>query len=138
MQYAVAPRGVPARPQIRKWVRAALEADARITVRIVGEREGKALNQRFRGKRYATNVLSFAYRDAAPYEGDVVVCAPVVAREAREQQKSVSAHYAHLLVHGTLHLQGYDHVKDADARAMERRESRIVTALGYPDPYGRN
>lgn len=119
-------------------MRAALEADARITVRIVGEAEGRALNRHFRGRRHATNVLTFAYREAPPYDGDVALCAPVVAREAREQRKSVAAHYAHLVVHGTLHLQGYDHMNEKDARVMERRESQIVTRLGYPDPYPRH
>ncbi|MBI4207458.1 MAG: rRNA maturation RNAse YbeY, partial [Betaproteobacteria bacterium] len=96
VQYAVAARDLPGRAQLRRWVRAALERDARITVRIVGEVEGKALNRRSRGKRYATNVLTFVYRDVPPYEGDLALCAPVVAREARQQRKSLAAHYAHL------------------------------------------
>lgn len=137
VQYAIAARNLPGRAQFRKWVRAALEHDARITVRIIGRAEGKSLNRHFRGKDGPTNVLSFVYRDAPPYEGDLALCAPVVTREAREQRKSVAAHYAHLVVHGTLHLQGYDHEKTADAGVMEARESQIVTKLGYPDPYGR-
>ena len=137
VQYAVAARNLPARAQFRRWVRAALEHDARITVRIIGRAEGKSLNRDFRGGDAPTNVLSFVYRDAPPYEGDLALCAPVVTREAREQRKSVAAHYAHLVVHGTLHLQGYDHEKTTDAAVMETRESHIVTKLGYPDPYGR-
>ena len=137
VQYAVAARNLPGRAQFRRWVRAALEHDARITVRIIGRAEGKSLNRHFRGGDAPTNVLSFVYRDAPPYEGDLALCAPVVTREAREQRKSVAAHYAHLVVHGTLHLQGYDHEKTTDAAVMETRESRIVTKLGYPDPYGR-
>ena len=137
VQYAVAARNLPGRAQFRRWVRAALEHDARITVRIIGRAEGKSLNRHFRGGDAPTNVLSFVYRDAPPYEGDLALCAPVVTREAREQRKSVAAHYAHLVVHGTLHVQGYDHEKTTDAAVMETRESRIVTKLGYPDPYGR-
>jgi probable rRNA maturation factor len=137
VQYAVAARNLPGRAQFRRWVRAALEHDARITVRIIGRAEGKSLNRQFRGGDGPTNVLSFVYRDAPPYEGDLALCAPVVTREAREQRKSVAAHYAHLVVHGTLHLQGYDHEKTANAAVMETRESHIVAKLGYPDPYGR-
>jgi len=138
VQYAVAARNLPGRAQFRRWVRAALEHDARITVRIVGRPEGKSLNRHFRRRDRPTNVLTFVYRDAPPYEGDLALCAPVVTREAREQRKSVAAHYAHLVVHGTLHLQGYDHKKDSDASIMEFRESEIVTQLGYPDPYGKD
>ena len=138
VQYAVGARNLPGRAQFRRWVRAALEHDARITVRIIGRAEGKSLNRHFRGTDRPTNVLSFVYRDAPPYEGDLALCAPVVTREAREQRKSVAAHYAHLVVHGTLHLQGYDHEKTTDADVMEARESQIVTKLGYPDPYGRD
>lgn len=137
VQYAVAARNLPERAQLRKWVRAALEHDARITVRIVGGAEGKSLNRHFRGKGGPTNVLTFVYRDAPPYEGDLALCAPVVTQEARAQRKSVAAHYAHLVVHGTLHLQGYDHEAVHDAGVMEARESQILTKLGYPDPYGR-
>ncbi|MCI3953666.1 MAG: rRNA maturation RNase YbeY [Burkholderiales bacterium] len=135
VQYAVAARNLPARTQIRRWVRAALEHDARITVRVVGRAEGKALNRHFRGRDYPTNVLTFVYRDASPYDGDLALCAPVVTHEAHAQRKSVAAHYAQLVVHGTLHLQGYDHIKAADAAVMEARESQIIVKLGYPDPY---
>ncbi|HSQ03124.1 MAG TPA: rRNA maturation RNase YbeY [Burkholderiales bacterium] len=135
VQYAVAPRNAPSRAQFRRWVRAALARDARITMRLVGQAEARALNRHFRGKDYATNVLTFVMRDRVPYEGDIALCAPIVAREARAQGKSVTAHYAHLTVHGVLHLQGYDHERRGDAAAMERRESRIVKGFGYPDPY---
>jgi probable rRNA maturation factor len=136
VQYAVATRNVPARALLRKWARAGLEHDAKITVRIVGLAEGRALNRNFRGKGHATNVLTFVFRDTPPFEGDLALCAPVIAREARDQDKSIAAHYAHLVVHGVLHLQGYDHEKDADACIMENRESQIVAGLGYADPYG--
>jgi probable rRNA maturation factor len=138
VQYAVASRRVPARASLRKWAQAALVHDAQLTVRIVGQAEARVLNRNYRGKDYATNVLTFVMRDAPSYEGDLVLCAPVVAREARELGRAITAHYAHLVVHGVLHLQGYDHENDAAARIMEGRESRIVTGLGYPDPYGKD
>lgn len=126
---------MPTRAQLRRWARAALERDARITVRIIGTREGRALNRRFRGKNRPTNVLTFALRRRPRLEGDLALCAPVIAREARAQGKSGTAHYAHLVVHGVLHLQGYDHATERQARTMERRETRIITGLGFPDPY---
>ena len=126
---------MPARAQVRRWAQAALAHDAQITVRIAGRSEARALNRDYRGRNYATNVLTFVMRDAPPYAGDLVLCAPVVASEAREQGKGLAAHYAHLVVHGVLHVQGYDHVRDADARTMEPLESQIVMKLGYPDPY---
>jgi probable rRNA maturation factor len=135
VQYAVAPRNVPTRSQFRRWVRGALEQDARVTIRVVGQAEARTLNRSFRGRDYATNVLTFVLRAEPPCEGDVAICAAVVAREAREQGKTLAAHYAHLTVHGILHLQGYDHERSADARVMERRETEIVTGFGYPDPY---
>lgn len=134
-QYALAARNLPSRPQLRKWTRAALEHDAEITVRIVGQAEARALNRNFRGKDYATNVLTFVFRDAPPFAGDLALCAPVVSREARSQGKTVTAHYAHLVVHGVLHLQGYDHEKPRDARVMEQRETYILAKLGFSDPY---
>lgn len=135
VQYGVKGRGLPSRTQLRRWARAALERDARVTVRIVGGREGRTLNRRFRGRDYPTNVLTFVMRSSRPLEGDLALCAPVIAREAHAQGKTLSAHYAHLVVHGVLHLQGYDHETGDDAGFMERRESRIVARLGYPDPY---
>lgn len=137
VQYAAAARGLPPRGRLRRWVRAALEHDAQVTVRIVGLAEGRVLNRNYRGRDCATNVLTFVLKDDPPYAGDLALCAPVVAREAREQRKSLVAHYAHLVVHGALHLQGYDHADDAQARVMEERESRIMRKLGYPDPYNR-
>lgn len=141
VQYAVKPEEAPTRAQFRRWVKAALRQDAEIALRIVGEEEGRALNRDYRGKDYATNVLTFVYDDefpgaARPLAGDIVLCAPVVAREALQQEKPVEAHYAHLTVHGVLHLQGYDHENDEQARQMESLETRIVTKLGYADPYG--
>jgi len=140
VQYAAGTlEGLPTRPQVRRWVRAALprqsETDAEITVRFVAAEEGQALNRDYRGKDYATNVLSFVYA-SEPVNGDLVICVPVVAREAREQNKTLEAHYAHLLVHGVLHLQGFDHETEKEARSMEAREREIVTQLGYTDPYG--
>ncbi len=135
VQYAVSPRGLPARAQLRRWARAALEHDAAITLRIVGQAEGLALNRDFRGKSYATNVLTFVFRDNAPFEGDLALCAPVVAREARAQRKTLFAHYAHLTMHGVLHLQGYGHERAADAKVMEARESALMAKLRYADPY---
>lgn len=126
--------GLPTRPQVRRWVRAALLGDAEITVRFVAAEEGQALNRDYRGKDYATNVLSFVYA-SEPVNGDLVICTPVVAHEAREQNKTLEAHYAHLLVHGVLHLQGFDHESAKEARIMEAREREIVTQLGYTDPY---
>jgi probable rRNA maturation factor len=105
-------------------------------VRIVDEAEGRALNRDFRGKDYATNVLTFDYQRTPQVVADLVLCAPVLAREAREQRTTLPAHYAHLLVHGTLHAQGWDHELDAAAaRAMEAREGAVMQALGLPDPY---
>jgi probable rRNA maturation factor len=135
VQYAVSSSTAPTRGQFRRWVRKALAHDARITIRVVGQAEGRALNRAYRGRDYATNVLTFILRERAPYEGDLAICAPVVAREAREQKKTLDAHYAHLTVHGVLHLQGYDHENDADAAVMERLETGIVTGFGYPAPY---
>ena len=135
MQYAVSAVGKPTRAQFRRWVRAALEHDARVTLRIVGQKEGRLLNRAYRNKDYATNVLTFVFKDHTPFEGDLALCAPVVASEARAQKKSLAAQYAHLTVHGLLHLQGYDHENDRDAQVMERRETQILAKLGYADPY---
>jgi probable rRNA maturation factor len=136
VQYAIKPRGLPSRARLRRWARAALERDARVTVRIVGTEEARALNRNFSGKDRPTNVLTFIMRERPRLEGDIALCAPVIAREARAGRKSTAAHYAHLLVHGVLHLQGYDHDTEREARQMERRESRVVARLGFPDPHG--
>ncbi|MBX3606740.1 MAG: rRNA maturation RNase YbeY [Piscinibacter sp.] len=123
------------RHRVARWLRAALDAPAEIAVRIVDAPEGQALNRDFRGRDYATNVLTFDYERAPTVVADLVLCAPVVEREAREQGLALEAHYAHLLVHGALHAQGYDHERLRDARVMEARETRILAALGFPDPY---
>lgn len=125
------------RATIATWVKAALFADAELTVRFVDAEEGRALNRTWRGKDYATNVLTFAYaeREDDPVTGDLILCCPVVEKEAAEQGKPLAAHYAHLLVHGTLHAQGYDHEDEAEAEEMEGIETQILTSLGYPDPY---
>jgi probable rRNA maturation factor len=126
---------IPSDARLRKWGRAVLPAGSQVTVRFVAEAEGRRLNRQWRGKDYATNVLSFPYT-RTPLAGDLVICAPVVAREAREQGKEVAAHYAHLLVHGLLHLQGLDHERgEREARRMERRERQVLATLGFPDPY---
>jgi probable rRNA maturation factor len=135
VQYASNDVDLPRRPQIRRWVRSALIADATVTVRFVDAIEGRAINAEFRGKDYATNVLTFVYDDEHPRAGDVVLCAPVVRREAAAQGKPLADHHAHLVVHGMLHLQGFDHERTADALVMEARETAILATLGLPDPY---
>jgi probable rRNA maturation factor len=135
VQYAMANDSLPSRQRLRSWAKAALLADAQVTLRLVGGREGRALNRAYRGKDHATNVLTFAYPDIEPLSGDIVLCAPVIAKEARVQRKSIDAHYAHLVVHGMLHLQGYDHDSSSDAGAMEALEAEIIVNLGYADPY---
>jgi probable rRNA maturation factor len=124
------------RHKVARWIRAALELPATITVRIVGEEEGRALNRDYRQKDYATNVLTFDYVQEPEIEADLVLCAPVVEREAKAQRRDIVAHYAHLLVHGTLHAQGYDHEDDEEeAAAMEARETEVLAGLGFSDPY---
>ena len=135
VQYGCADASLPDRAQVRRWARAAQETDVQATIRFVDAREGRVLNRDFRGKDYATNVLSFIY-EAHPVVGDLVICLPVVAREAREQGKPFKAHLAHMVVHGMLHLQGYDHeTGPADAAAMEARERTILARFRIPDPY---
>ena len=144
--YAAPRAGVPAAVSFRKWVAAALEGrirEADLAIRIVDEKEGRALNHHYRGKDYATNVLSFPAElpeglpkgVKLPLLGDLVLCAPVVARDAREQGKPLNAHYAHLTVHGCLHLLGWDHEDAQEAEAMEQLEREILAGLGLPDPY---
>lgn len=135
MQFAAQAAPLPTRAEVRKWVRAAHPGAAELTVRFVDAEEGRALNARYRGKDYATNVLTFPYAREPLLSGDLVLCAPVVLREAAEQGKAAAAHFAHLVVHGMLHLQGHDHEKAAEARAMEQKEREILARLGYPDPY---
>ena len=149
VSYAAPRTGLPAAVSFRKWVAAALEGrirEADLAIRIVDAKEGRALNRHYRGKDYATNVLSFP-ADAAegvklpkgvkmPLLGDLVICAPVVAREAKEQGKALNDHYAHLTVHGALHLLGWDHEDDREAECMEALEREILAGLGIEDPYG--
>jgi probable rRNA maturation factor len=146
--YALPRAGLPAAVSFRKWVAAALDSrirEADLAIRIVGAKEGRALNRHYRGKDHATNVLSFPADIAdgvklprgvkLPLLGDLVLCAPVVAREAREQKKPLSAHYAHLTVHGALHLLGWDHQDAREAECMEQLEREILAGLGIDDPY---
>ncbi|KAF0166389.1 MAG: hypothetical protein FD157_337 [Rhodocyclaceae bacterium] len=136
VQYPDGKGPAPTRPQVRRWVRAACTTPAEVTVRFVGAEEGRSLNRDYRQKDYATNVLSFPYESGARLCGDLVLCLPVVEREAQEQGKPLEAHFAHLIVHGMLHLQGYDHETGSDdADRMEAAEREILDALGYPDPY---
>jgi probable rRNA maturation factor len=125
------------RHHVARWLRAALDAPAEITVRIVGEEEGRALNRDYRAKDYATNVLTFDYAREPVIVADLVLCAPVVEREARVQGLALPAHYAHLLVHGALHAQGHEHERAPDARRMEALESALLAGLGFADPYRR-
>ncbi|GHD74941.1 endoribonuclease YbeY [Luteimonas padinae] len=144
--YALPRAGIPAAVSFRKWVAAALSGrirEADLAIRLVDAKEGRALNRHYRGRDYATNVLSFPADlpeglpegVRLPLLGDLVLCAPVVAREAREQGKPLAAHYAHLTVHGTLHLLGWDHGNDVEAEAMEQLEREILAGLGIDDPY---
>ncbi|WP_045727952.1 rRNA maturation RNase YbeY [Xanthomonas sp. GPE 39] len=146
VSYALPRAGLPAAVSFRKWVAVALKGrirEADLAIRLVDQREGRALNQHYRGKDYATNVLSFPAElpdglpkgIRLPLLGDLVICAPVVAREAAEQGKSLNAHYAHLTVHGVLHLLGWDHEDDKEAEAMEQLEREILAELGVSDPY---
>jgi len=135
VQYATECSEAPARPQFRRWVKAALQCDAEVVLRLVDEAEGRDLNRQFRGKDYATNVLTFVYDDTQPLAGDIVLCVPVVRQEAQQQHKDLTAHFAHLTVHGVLHLQGYDHIAEAEAAEMERLETAVLAKFGYADPY---
>ena len=134
--YAARHRTALPRHKVARWIRHSLAADGEITVRIVDAEEGQRLNREFRKKDYATNVLTFDYMQSPVVMADLVLCAPVVAKEAREQGKTLQAHYAHLLVHGTLHAQGWDHeTSEADAEAMETHEIEIMHRLGFKNPY---
>ena len=144
--YAIPRKGLPSAISFRRWVTAALAGrirEADLAIRVVGTKEGRALNRHYRGRDYATNVLSFPADlpeglppgVRMPLLGDLVLCAPVVAREAREQRKPLNAHYAHLTVHGALHLLGWDHADTREAEAMEQLEREILAGLGIDDPY---
>ena len=142
VQYASAIPNLPTRVQFRRWIKIALQRNVQMTLRIVDEAEGRELNRNYRGKDYATNVLTFVYDDeelltgdADLIYGDVIICAPVVAKEVRGQRKELWAHYAHLAIHAALHLQGYDHENAADAAAMETLETSLMLRLSCPDPY---
>lgn len=124
------------RHKVARWLKAALEGDAELAVRIVDADEGQALNRDYRQKDYATNVLTFDYAVEPVVMADLILCAPVIEREAEEQGKALEAHYAHMLVHGALHAQGWDHIEEDEAQAMEAREREVMAALGFADPYG--
>ncbi|MBY0579003.1 MAG: rRNA maturation RNase YbeY [Burkholderiales bacterium] len=136
VQYASLAQNLPPRHAFRRWIRAAILKKVGITIRIVDEEEGLELNRLYRGRDYATNVLTFVYDEFDPVMGDMVLCAPVIEREALAQSKSLESHYAHMSVHGALHLQGYDHENESDAATMEALEAKIMARLGYQNPYG--
>ncbi len=126
---------IPTRFQFRKWFKAGLMRNAEVTIRIVDEVEGRRYNRDFRGKDYATNVLTFVYEETFPLSGDIVLCAAIIEREANQQHKSLLAHYAHLTVHSALHLQGYLHGNQENSAIMEQLETKIITSLGFDNPY---
>lgn len=138
VQYASTLSGLPTVAQFKRWARKALRIDAEIALRIVDENEGRTLNRDYRGKDYATNVLTFPLMEEPQLMGDIVLCAPVVLREAAEQEKGIEAHFAHLTIHGVLHLHGYDHETEPQAELMEMLETGILMGLGYSDPYKEN
>lgn len=135
LQVASDSRNIPTKAQFRKWAKATLRVDTEVTIRIVDKEEGRALNLAYRGKDYATNVLTFPISEDPHLMGDIIICAPVVETEAKAQNKPIEAHYAHLTVHGVLHLHGYDHETDDQAALMESIEVTTVMNLGYPNPY---
>ena len=135
IQYVTNQTNLPTSSQFRKWAKNALRVDTEVTIRIVDKAEGRELNKTYRGKYYATNGLTFPLTEEPHLIGDIIICAPVVEAEAKAQNKSLEAHYAHLTVHGILHLHGYDHETEAQAELMEGLETAIVTKLGYANPY---
>jgi probable rRNA maturation factor len=135
LQIASEHSNIPTKTQFKKWAKAALRVDTEVTIRIVDEVEGRELNLAYRGKDYATNVLTFPLTEEPHLMGDIIICAPVVMAEARTQQKTLEAHYAHLTIHGILHLHGYDHEIDEQAALMESIEVTTLMNLGYPNPY---
>jgi probable rRNA maturation factor len=145
VQIALASPGLPAEPELRRWAEAALagadyDRPAELVIRLVNEAESAALNRTYRHKTGPTNVLSFPFQTPPevnlPLLGDIVICAPLTLLEAAQQRKTPESHWAHLVIHGVLHLLGYDHFDDAQASAMETLETRVLAELGYPDPYG--
>ena len=126
---------IPANAMFKKWAKAALRVETEVTIRIVDEHEARALNSQYRAKDYATNVLTFPITESPILMGDIVICAPVVAAEAIAQNKSITAHFAHLIVHGMLHLSGFDHETEPQAELMEALEVQILAKLGYANPY---
>ena len=135
VQYASSAKYLPTRVQLRRWIRVALQREVSITLRIVDVTEGRKLNRTYRGKDYATNVLTFVYDDAQTLSGDIVICAPVVEREAAAQGKDLPAHYAHLAIHAALHMQGYQHDGETEAAEMESLETALMLKLHFLDPY---
>ncbi len=135
IQYRSQHAHLPTKKKFQKWVNATLNVDTEVTIRLVDEQESRELNRMYRGKDYATNVLTFALTETPHLMGDIIICAPVVESEALLQQKSLEAHYAHLTVHGILHLHGYDHEIEAQAELMESLEISILAKLGYANPY---
>lgn len=135
IQIASEMAGIPSPAQFKKWARKALRVNSEITLRIVDEEEGRMLNLEYRGKDYATNVLTFPLMEEPFIMADIVICAPVVAKEAQAQHKTLEAHFAHLMVHGILHAHGYDHEVPEQAELMESVETQTLTNLGYADPY---
>jgi probable rRNA maturation factor len=135
IQFASQLSGLPTRQQLRQWAKAALRVDTEVTIRIVDAQEALELNSQYRGKDYATNVLTFALSETPYLQGDIVICAPIVMAEAAAQNKDLMAHYAHLTVHGMLHLCGFDHETEPQAELMEGLEVQILAKLGYANPY---
>ena len=135
IQFASNSAEIPKVNQFRKWAKSAIRIDTEVTIRIVDEEEGRILNSTYRGKDYPTNVLTFPLTEEPHLMGDIIICAPVVEAEARAQNKTLEAHYAHLTVHGVLHLHGYDHETEPQAELMEAIEIQIITKLGYANPY---
>ncbi len=140
VQYSCGEKNIPSRAQLRRWVSASAERSLQLTVRFVSDREGRALNRDFRGKDYATNVLSFVYAPATvlatqAIEGDIAICVDVIRKEAKVQKKLVHAHFAHMVIHGALHVQGYDHETAKDASVMEAREIKILRQFRITNPY---
>jgi probable rRNA maturation factor len=135
LQYVSNEPSLPTKRQFQKWAKATIRINTEVTIRIVDEAEGRQLNKAYRSKDYATNVLTFQLSEEPDLVGDIIICAPVVAAEAIAQNKSLEAHYAHLTVHGILHLHGYEHETEAQANLMEGLETTIIRKLGYADPY---